>query len=191
MRSRQSGPDDAAQAPFRVDREARSVTKPLLTDDRIAELLKAEKPISAADEPRLRRKGRPKQNRAFTEAQVEIVADGRRFRIYVQRHNTNALQFSIQLVYVDADGNEYRLLRLAGRTGPHTNELERVSGQDSARVTDRFRVSRLTERYQASDYEDDGFAEAAGDRFSDFESAFEALRDLGGVTWPTPQGKLF
>lgn len=167
------------------------MTKPLLTDDRIAELLALNKPISAADEQRLRRRGRAKQNRAFSEVQLDVIADGRAFRIYAQRHNTNALQFSIQLVYVDADGNEYRLLRLAGRTGPHTNELERVSGQDPARVTDRFRVNRLTERYQASDYEDDGFAEAAADQFSDFESAFEALRDLGGVTWPTPQGKLF
>ncbi len=168
---------------------------PILSDAEVQRLLGLPKQFSQQDGSRLRARGRVKANRAFTEVLAEAqVPDGEShvtFRIYIQRHLRNPLQFAVQLIYVDGADNEYRLLRLSGRTGPHTNELERLAGTNDAKVMGRFRVNRLTERYQASVYEEDGYAESAAGTFFDFESALVAFCQRAGVTWPTSQQALF
>ncbi|MCA9831550.1 MAG: hypothetical protein KC495_13845 [Dehalococcoidia bacterium] len=166
------------------------MAKPLLTDDRVREILAEPKAITEAEYRSLSRKGRRKSNRAFTEMTLEFTSESGAFRIHAQRHVSNALQFAIQLMYIDPDGNEYRLLRHAGRSGPHTNELERQERRADTRVGDRFRINRLTERYQASQYEEDGYAESAGIQFADFDSALRTLCEEAHITWPTQQGQL-
>lgn len=168
------------------------MTKPLLTDARIVELLMERKDVSAADFARLTRQGKSKAHGAFSETQVDLTgALGNKYRIICQRHARNALQFAVQILYVDSDENEYRLIRVAGRpTSSHTNELERRAGQPHSQVPRGFRVNRLTERYQLSAYEEDGFAESANDRCSDFDTAIQLLGTLATFIWPIQAPRL-
>ncbi len=52
-------------------------------------------------------------------------------------------------------------------------------------------INRLTERYQLSPHEDDGFAESAAGRFSEFETAFALFCDLATVRRAGAQSTLF
>lgn len=132
------------------------MAKPLLSDERIAELLRLPKQATERDWRRLEAPREPRPNSVFVRADIAMQATtGERFRVIAQRNVRHPQRFALQLAYIDDNGNEYGLLRVAGRAASHTNHLERE------RLTSPFRVNRLTARYQALPGPEDDFAEPA------------------------------
>lgn len=168
--------------------------KPVLSDARIEALLAVGKSLSGEQRARLLGKGARKRNPAYSEALVDLIGDdGSRFRVHLQRRLGQQNVFSIQLVFVDTDDNEYRLIRLAGRwSSTHTNLLEREAGLPGARLARGFRVNRLTERYQrrVPEVEEDGFAEIADPECQDLVTGFDYFARLAGIRLPNAQPRL-
>lgn len=122
----------------------------LLTDKEIAELINEPKniPKEYSDIFQLKNKmGHKEQEMTLPRA------DGSQFKIVIRQSNFNLLDFSIILGYVPPKKNTiFRLIRCNGKSHKHTNRLEGVN-------FDEFHIHKATERYQASGYYEDAYAE--------------------------------
>lgn len=160
------------------------MTKPPLTDAERVRLLAAPKAAPSAAWRTLNNL-RKRPNGAFVRADIELSSDERAsFRLIAQRNTEHQHRFALQLRYVDPNGNDYPLIRLAGRSSAHTNKLEGET------LRHRFRVNLITERYQASDWPDDDFAVPAADRVFDYHSALDELGRLANIQWPASEPRL-
>ena len=103
------------------------------------------------------------------------------------RQNLKARQddWSTGLVFIDPNGNSYRVIRCNGPHGtPHTNHIE------GDKILGHTHIHRLTERYQRSKrYAIDGYAEITH-RYSDINQAINTLVDLANISTPPLQGTL-
>jgi len=143
-----------------------------LTDLEIAELITERKALPINWRTRLR--PRPKANAQFEQRELEIrTAVGHRFRIVIKRSLLNLFDFSVILMFEDADGSEYRLTRYNGRhSSRHTNKLEKALGMPNSQFAPAFHIHIATERYQRASLKIDGYAEVT-DRYNDYPSALE------------------
>ena len=132
------------------------------TDDEIAALIAEPKPI-VVDEWRVTFK------RNHREESMDVQGDaGNEFRIIRRINELDELDFSIILgVILPWTRQIFRLLRYDGNRHQHTNHIE------GSRLYD-FHLHIATERYQESDFPDDGYAEATG-RYSDIDGAIDCI----------------
>jgi hypothetical protein len=151
----------------------------VLTDREIEDLIQEPKPLPANWQTRLRPK--PKARYQHDERQLEVASEAdRQFRVIARRNRQNQLDFSIILLFEDADGSEYNLIRYNGRhPSRHTNRWEKDRGLPNSRFDPDFHIHRATERYQRDGYDIDGYAEVAN-AYGDFGSAMEEFLDACG-----------
>jgi hypothetical protein len=163
----------------------------VLTDVEIADLLSKQKPLPRGWRARLRLIQRRGDAHRRRDMPIE-AATGERFVIKCRQRNSNPLDFSIVLVYLDDASNEYRLLRCNGRhESEHTNQLEKWEGAADHTFLMRFHVHRATQRYQEAGFDIDHFADPT-DAYSDYDAALEHFVRMSGCTDPDgePDGPL-
>lgn len=162
----------------------------VLTDQEIEDLIQEPKPLPSNWQTRLR--PRPKTRYQYDERQLEIASEaGRQFRVIARRNRQNQLDFSIILLFDDADGSEYRLIRYNGKhPSRHTNRWEKDRSLANAQFEPDFHIHRATERYQRDGYEIDGYAEVVSS-YGDFGSAMDRFLDgCGFQRDDSPQQRL-
>lgn len=166
----------------------------VLTDDEIARLLAEPKPLPANWQSRLAPK--PKADRSYTQRELDLRGDsGGEYRIVIRGSQLNRNDFSIILVYKDADGTTYRLTRFNGRhPSQHSNKWEKARKAANATFRNRYHIHYATERYQIEGYDIDGYAEVT-EEYDSFESALDLFVRSNGLSVPpapeNPQGNLF
>ena len=155
----------------------------VLLDTEIAALLAESKPLPANWSSRLTL--REKGGQMHRQREIEIEGDGgHRFRVVVRQNVLNQLDFSVILVFADADGTDYRLVRFNGRhPSQHTNKWEKRKGLSNWSFRNRFHIHKATERYQVDGLEIDGYAEVT-DRYDSFESALSEFVNENGIETP-------
>lgn len=153
-----------------------------LTDEEIAGLV-AEKKMLPPDYKELLKVQQKRFGRQSTLAVTG--ADGHDFRIVLRQSVINPLDFSAILVHVLPGTNKaFRLRRYNGRTGEHTNAIERQKLDD-------FHVHYATERYQTRGEAEDTYAEPT-QRYATLSAALECLlSDCGFERPPEEQLSLF
>lgn len=152
----------------------------VLTDTEIAELLAEAKPLPTNWQSRLA--VRPKANKSFTHRELDAQgSEGRKFRVIIRGNSVNIMDFSLILVFCDADGSVYRLVRFNGRhSSQHTNKWEKARNLPNSTFRNRFHIHMATERYQLAGYEIDGYAEVT-DRYDSLGSAVQLFVRSNGL----------
>jgi hypothetical protein len=168
----------------------------ILTDAEIEALVAERKPLPANWRARLEVK--QKSNQAYSQRELPVNGEaGNQFRIVLQKNNLIPLDFSLVLKFVDADKNEYILVRFNGKhPSQHTNKWEKSRRLPNPTFRNRFHLHRATERYQTAGLDIDGFAEAT-DNYNSYPSALEKFSeyvnlvppDEGAMLWDEPEGK--
>ena len=147
-------------------------------------LVQERKPL--ASDWRSRMVPRPNQGNHLGGSALDITGEhGHTFRLIARENNLPLQDFSIILLFIDSDGEGYRLRRNNGEhNSRHTNKWEKERGLPNA-VIERGRFHRhfATERYQLSAYPIDGYAEATTD-YHDFSSAVDDLLAKCGFERP-------
>jgi hypothetical protein len=150
-----------------------------LSDAEIAELIQESKPLP--DNYRERMTVKPK--RGHKERELDVTgARGNPFRLILRQGISNPLDFSVILAYCPPASNLcFRLRRYNGKSHEHTNQLEGNSFY-------AFHIHTATERYQASGFREDAYAEPS-ERFADFAEGCRCmLKDCGFQAPAQPQG---
>lgn len=94
-----------------------------------------------------------------------------RFTISMRQSTADVSNFSVILSLKESREDRYRLLRLCGKHGQHTNKLD----PKRRSFKRKFHIHRITEQYQRSDkVEDDGEAQPTT-KFDSVDSALEYL----------------
>lgn len=157
----------------------------ILTDVEIEALLREAKPLPANWSSRLR--PRPKSRMAFLQCDLSLeLPSGNQFTLILRRSRQSQLDFSVILVYVDKNGNEYRLRRHNGiHSSRHTNQWEKRHGIRDYQLGTVFHIHKATERYQIDSLEIDGFAEGTN-AYNDFDGALRVMLRDGGFVAPEP-----
>lgn len=134
----------------------------IYTDAEIAALIAEPKPIFMNE-------WRVTYKRNHREESMDIQGDaGNEFRIIRRTNEFDELDFSIVLgVILPLTRQIFRLLRYDGNNHRHTNHIE------ATRLFD-FHIHIATERYQESDFPDDGYAEVT-DRYTDIDGAVDCI----------------
>ncbi len=155
----------------------------VLTDAEIEGLLAERKTLPPNWQSRLA--VRPKADQTHTQRELDVLGDqGRAFRLILRQNTLNPLDFSLVLVFVDADRTHYRLIRFNGRhPSQHTNKWEKARNLPNSAFRNRFHVHRATERYQNEGLETDGYAEVT-DEYDSFESALRLFVRSNGLIAP-------
>lgn len=158
----------------------------ILSDAEIQQLLAESKPLAPNWENKLRLT--PKAQEAFSQKALSLQSSsGHEFSLVLRGNRLSPLDFSIILVFKDADGSEYVLRRHNG-THPsrHTNEYERRLSLPNAELPICFHRHLATERYQKAGLKIDGYAEQTND-YSDIRTAQDAMiRDAGFILPSNP-----
>ena len=136
----------------------------IFDDDEIRRLIDMPKVWGrSGDLPSLRRK------RGHLESEARLTADGGLvFRVLLRRGADNKASFSaILMVQVPDSTRWFRLLRYNGSHW-HRNRIEgnRFRG---------FHIHTATERYQAANHDEDGYAELT-DRYAGYQDAVRCLK---------------
>jgi hypothetical protein len=162
----------------------------VLTDEEICALLTEQKSLPENWKTRLR--VLPKTGFRHVQRELEIPGgNGKVFRIVLRQNTINTLDFSIILMFRDADGTEFRLCRYNGKhPSEHTNRLEKLLGKANASFRNQFHIHTATERYQQASLEIDGYAEATG-KYSSFDSALTEFLASNGFQTPLEELPLF
>ncbi len=155
----------------------------LLTDTEITALLAEPKPLPSNWSSRLT--VREKAGQIHRQRELELQGDGEhQFRVVLRQNILNQLDFSIILIFVDADGTDYRLVRFNGRhPSQHTNKWEKRKGLSNWAFRNRFHIHKATERYQVDGLEVDGYAEVT-ERYDSFDSALTEFVNDNGIQAP-------
>jgi hypothetical protein len=162
----------------------------VLTDEEIDALLTEQKLLPENWKTRLR--VLPKAGFKHDQREFEVSGkNGTSFRIVLRQNTINRLDFSVILMFRDADGTEFRLCRYNGKhPSEHTNRLEKASRKSNASFRNQFHIHMATERYQRENLEIDGYAEVTS-RYSSFDSALMEFLTSNGFQMPTEKLPLF
>ena len=157
----------------------------ILTDAEISTMLADPKPLPENWQARLRR--RPKSRYAYTEAQVDVTSNtNRQYGLILRGNRNNPVDFSVILIFEDADGVEYILRRHNGvHPSRHTNLWEKARKLPNTVVDVGFHIHFATERYQLESHDIDGYAELASG-YSDLDSAVDFMFVCASFKRPTP-----
>ncbi|MFH1264395.1 MAG: hypothetical protein ABIK89_01620 [Planctomycetota bacterium] len=152
----------------------------ILTDREIGDLLAEPKRLLRTWEKRLEPQAKTGDTQARRSLRV-TGKNGNRFRIDVRDNSKSYFDFSIILSFIDADGEEYILVRFNGKTpSDHTNRWEKKQGKPNAKFRSAFHIHMATERYQLSpECKIDGYAEVT-DRYHSLKSALIAFVSSNG-----------
>ncbi len=136
-----------------------------LTDVEIDELIAEQKPLPANYTSRLQLR----RKRGRHERHLDLKGgNGGEYCIIVSQSDTNALAFSVVLLYRLPESNKgFRLRRYNGKAHQHTNKIEQQTFYNQ-------HIHMATERYQDLGLREDSYAEKTG-RFADVESALACL----------------
>lgn len=105
---------------------------------------------------------------------------GSKFRIHLRDNRLIVFDFSIILMFIDHEDQEYTLTRFNGKhPSQHTNKIEKKLGLPNAFFRNVFHIHLATERYQREGYPIDGYAEPT-DRYGSFDSALRAFVQSNG-----------
>ena len=99
---------------------------------------------------------------------LTVIGDnGNEFRIIVRPDDFKPLDFSVILMVIDPENQDFKLRRYNGRTSGHRNriERERIEG---------FHIHYATERYQRRGLKEETYAQPT-ERYSDYEGALRCL----------------
>jgi hypothetical protein len=120
------------------------------------------------------------------------LSNGHVFSLILRGNRLSQLDFSVILIFKDADGSEYILRRHNGKhPSMHTNEYEKRLNLQNPELPICFHRHLATERYQRAGLKIDGYAEKTND-YCDIKTAQEAMiRDAGFVLPPIIQPPLF
>ena len=139
------------------------------TDDEIAALI-AERKLLSSRQLQLRFRDK----RGHREASIDIQGDSvGKFRIIIRENRFKPSDFSIILAIRPAQGSGLFHLRRYDGMHRHKNRIE--SGRRGDNFHD-FHIHTATERYQESEFPDDGYAEVT-ERYNDIDEAFRCLID--------------
>jgi len=110
-----------------------------------------------------------KSKRGHKERDAAITGiDGGEFEVILRQSNFNPLDFSVILGYQLPKSTQlFRLRRYNGKSHEHTNKIEGNTFYD-------FHIHDATERYQASGFDEDAFAQPTS-RYQDFSGALQCL----------------
>lgn len=146
----------------------------ILSDAEIQQLLQEPKPLPQNWEARLRL--RPKSQEAFHQRDCFVQgSNGHEFRLILRSNHLHPQDFSILLLFKDADGIEYILRRHNGaHPSMHTNEYEKRQNLPNAELPICFHRHLATERYQRAGLRIDGYAERTND-YHDIQTAQSAM----------------
>jgi hypothetical protein len=157
----------------------------IITDSEIAKILSRPKQLPKGWRSRLMNMRRRKDDHQ-KRSEIEVPDDDGVIIIKCRQNTLSLSDFSVILVYVDKEGNEYRLMRCNGKhPSRHTNLWEKQQGHKDHTFDVCFHVHRATQRYQEADLEIDGFAEPT-DAYSDYNGALEHLVGIYGFIDPEP-----
>jgi len=129
---------------------------------------------------------RVQAKRTGKQSSLTVFGDqGHEFRIILRQSHLNHLDFSAILVHVLPGTNRsFRLRRYNGKTGEHSNAIERQKMIG-------YHIHYATERYQRRGDAEDAYAELT-ERYATLEEALECLLgDCGFVRPPGEQLSLF
>ena len=154
-----------------------------LTDDVIAQLIAATKPLPVDYKERI--KVRPKCGHKERELLTKDE-QGNEFVLILRQSLFNEMDFSVILTYRLPNTNQlFRLRRYNGKSHEHSNELEREEPFYG------FHIHTATERYQMAGFREDTFAEPT-DRFADLQGAINCMiKDCGFIRPPELQSRMF
>lgn len=144
------------------------MSKIVLTDVRIAELLKMEKDITKAP-----KRGTQKGKHFEWDFELES-ADGTKFTIFVRDNSMIENGFSCGLCWVSPSGEHVALLRCNGGYHPHPNRIE------GNHLPIQAHIHRATERYMKRG-NPCGFAETT-DIYDDIDGALKHLVEVCNVS---------
>lgn len=133
-------------------------------------------PKKLPDDYRARIQTKPK--RGHRERELSITGFLKtEFILIIRESDFNPLDFSIILGCFPSDSNTlFRLCRYNGKSHEHTNKIEGETFYD-------FHRHSATERYQASGFREDGFAEPTN-RFQDFAGALRCMFEDCAFSFP-------
>jgi len=146
----------------------------ILSDAEIQQLLQEQKPLPPNWATKLR--FRRKSQEAFDQRDCPVQGSkGHEFRLILRSNHLHPQDFSVLLVFKDADGTEYILRRHNGsHPSKHTNEYEKRHNLPNAELPICFHRHLATERYQGAGLRIDGYAERAND-YNDIQTAQGAM----------------
>lgn len=163
----------------------------ILSDVEIQQLLAEPKPLSPYWESRTRLI--IKAQEAFSQRTLSLpLTNGHEFSLVLRSNRLDPRDFSVILVFKDADGSEYILRRHNGaHPSKHTNEYEKRLNLPNSFLPICFHRHLATERYQKAGLKIDGYAEQTTD-YSDIITAKDTMiRDAGFVLPQILQPPLF
>lgn len=151
----------------------------IFTDNEITALLTEHKVLPGRWASRLQPK--PKSAMQFDQRDCEVRGQQNHvFRIIIRQNKINPLDFSVILMFQDADGTEYRLCRYNGKhPSRHTNRLEKTKGESGSSFQTQFHVHVATQRYQEAGYDITGYAEVTTE-YASLEGALRLFLDRNG-----------
>lgn len=153
-----------------------------LTDAEIGELVAEKKTLP----PDYLKALQVQDKRTAKQATLGVTGEGGHdFRIILRQSHLNPFDFSAILVHTPANSYaDFRLRRYNGKTGEHTNSIERTR-------FDGFHIHYATQRYQERGEKEDTYAEPT-DRYATLADALQCLLDdCGFVRPPEEQLSLF
>ncbi len=155
----------------------------ILRDEEIKELITEDKILPSNWQTRLR--PRPKTNYTYSELDLSLRSvSNRNLRIVLRSSRINPLDFSIILIFEDADQTEYRLMRCNGlHPSRHTNKWEKERGLPNSWFDPTFHIHQATERYQIAGYAIDGYAEPT-EEYSSYDTAVVVFLSRCGLIIP-------
>lgn len=153
----------------------------IIDDSEVRSLISEPKPLPRNWRRRLTL--RPQRvGESHQRAKLELESDSKKsYRVSLRHNSINLFDFSIILTFIDVDGREYRLTRFNGRhPSQHTNELEKIDGNQCCFFRNNFHKHIATERYQrAEGFEIDHYAEIT-DEYDSFDRALTRFLQVCG-----------
>ena len=159
--------------------------KRILSDDEIKNLIGERKALPRGWETRLQ--PRPKSDIRFAQREWETKSEaGHVFRVILRQSTMNPFDFSVILIFRDADGSEFRLCRYNGRhPSEHTNKWEKSRQMPNSKFRNVFHIHMATERYQQEGYDIDSYAEPTND-YTCFEGAVKVFLERNNFAEELP-----
>jgi hypothetical protein len=155
---------------------------PILSEERINELIVESKPLPSGLDPLGTLTQR--SNHFRKDYRIVCPSSGNEYLLALRKSALNVLDFSVILGYqLPHLHTVFRLRRYNGKSHPHTNAFEKQTFYD-------FHFHTATERYQRPGFREDHFA-LVTNRYHNLESAIQCLLDDCGFRPPSPQLGLF
>jgi len=137
--------------------------RPILTDEFVDEIIAAKKLIPKSTKNPFKTTEKNGNNRAS----IELICHPYGLRMGIRQTIDDALDFSVLLIYTDANGRTYILRRYNGDHGKHTDPI-------TSHELWGPHIHRITEECQKTIHKDEGHAEATN-RYQTLDQAIDVF----------------